>query len=471
MTSSITIPVPARVRYIMQFLLDAGHTAYIVGGCVRDGVMNRPVIDHDITTSATPAQLKKIYSTFKLIDIGERHGTIGVYDNGQTYEITTYRTEGGYSDGRRPDSVTFVNDLQLDLARRDFTINAMAANIEGQLFDPYGGIKDIEIGVIRAVGDPNHRLTEDSLRILRAFRFALRFSFNLDESTASAIKEVNHLLIEHAITGERIGIEFDEILRYGDKGVASMYELGTLQTLFPFLSLDIDFILPRYLSLPTTSVDVNLALLVEPTYTKLETKKEKRTLLRDIFSIVKGWGLFRQTRIQALLEHGTIPDLIFETEGNAELLRWIDRVFSFYQSKNEFLYTTERDELIAYASGMSGKDISFLQSRIDAVAKQLAQPLPVNGHDAKKLGYEGPEIRDILYLWTYAAHYLAYTEVDQFITLITNSQEERLFDPNLIRLSISNDSPKNTKEEDDYVHSILQAYQTIYMKRTEKNFL
>ncbi len=464
-----TITIPARVRSIMQQLLDSGHQAYIVGGCVRDEIMQRPVTDYDITTSATPEQIKEVFSQYKQMNFGEKHGTIAIHDQGQTYEITTYRIEEGYSDGRRPDRVTFVDRIELDLARRDFTINAMAADVEGALIDPYGGIDDISKKLIRAVGDPVARFTEDSLRILRAYRFSLRFDFSLDESTARAILQTNHLLIEHAITGERIGTEFNEILRYGGTGIASMHSLETLQTLFPFLHLEPDRILPRYQVLPTTSPDVNLAILVKDSYDAhiahatedLHPNKISRKFLSQLFEVVKGWGNYRMTKIKALLDHGTPPAVLLETDGSAELLRWIDRMFSAYESKHEFVYTSERDDLIAFSSAMLESDTRNLQSRIDAASMILAHPLPVSGPDAKVLGFDGPHIRDILHLWTHAAWYRGYTEPEQFIFMITNHWKNPELDLEVLRSEISDGSPKQTDEENAYLQSLIDAFSTV----------
>ena len=162
--------LPAGARYILQTLSNAGHEAYMVGGCVRDLLRGVEPHDWDICTSALPEETEQCFAGQRVIETGLKHGTVTVMDEGEPYEITTYRTEGPYSDHRRPDYVCFVPDLMEDLARRDFTMNAIAMDLEGNLQAPSGGSEDIKAGLIRCVGEPNQRLQEDGLRVMRALR-------------------------------------------------------------------------------------------------------------------------------------------------------------------------------------------------------------------------------------------------------------------------------------------------------------
>ena len=194
-------------------LLDALHradfAAYAVGGCVRDSLLGLAPHDWDLCTAARPEQVMELFGEKQCIPTGLQHGTVTVKRDGRLYEITTFRTEGSYSDGR-PDSVAFVPDVREDLARRDFTINAMAYSAEEGLCDPFGGQEDLARGVVRAVGEPLRRFEEDALRILRLYRFAARFGFVIDEATEAAAKQLAAHL--DCVSVERIEEELDKLL-------------------------------------------------------------------------------------------------------------------------------------------------------------------------------------------------------------------------------------------------------------------
>lgn len=189
---------------VLRTLEDAGFEAYFVGGSVRDVLLHRHVHDVDITTSAYPEEVKELFD--KSIDTGIKHGTVTVLYGGESYEITTFRTESGYQDFRRPDHVTFVQNLDEDLKRRDFTINALAMNMHGDIVDLFNGIEDLKNHIIRAVGNPEKRFHEDALRMMRAVRFMSQLEFKLEEKTEQAIKD-NHELLKK-ISVERIREEF-----------------------------------------------------------------------------------------------------------------------------------------------------------------------------------------------------------------------------------------------------------------------
>lgn len=188
----------------------AGYEAWFVGGCVRDLLMGNPPHDWDICTNALPEETRQVLGDLRIHDTGIQHGTVLVMAGGAGYEITTFRTESDYSDHRHPDSVCFVRDLASDLARRDFTINAMAYHSQYGLVDQFGGREDLEQGIIRAVGDPAQRFEEDALRMLRALRFASRFDFTIEDATAEAIHR--HCKDLERISAERIFSELKGIL-------------------------------------------------------------------------------------------------------------------------------------------------------------------------------------------------------------------------------------------------------------------
>ena len=197
-----------QVKLIINTLEDAGYEAFAVGGCVRDALMGRVPNDWDITTSATPMQVKELFR--RTIDTGIKHGTVTIMLGKEGYEVTTYRIDGDYMDGRHPDKVIFTNNLIEDLKRRDFTINAMAYNERVGIVDAFDGINDLENKIIRCVGEATERFTEDALRILRALRFSAQLDFNINEATAVAVKELGKNL--SLISKERIQTELDKLI-------------------------------------------------------------------------------------------------------------------------------------------------------------------------------------------------------------------------------------------------------------------
>ena len=206
----MTIRMDEGAAELLDNLHRAGYAAYVVGGCVRDSLLGLTPHDWDLCTSALPQQGMELFGAEKCIPTGLQHGTVTVKQGGGLYEITTFRTEGTYTDGRHPDEVHFVPDVREDLARRDFTINAMAYNAKEGLIDPFGGQDDLQSGILRAVGVPHQRFTEDALRILRLYRFAARFGFSIDPPTAQAAQELcAHL---DCVSVERIEEELAKLL-------------------------------------------------------------------------------------------------------------------------------------------------------------------------------------------------------------------------------------------------------------------
>ena len=217
---------------LLDALHAAGYAAYAVGGCVRDSLLGRTAHDWDLCTSALPQQVMELFGTEQCIPTGLQHGTVTIKYGGQLYETTTFRTEGSYTDGRHPDEVQFVPDVREDLARRDFTINAMAYNEAEGLVDPFGGQADLQNGLLRAVGEPQQRFTEDALRILRLYRFAARFGFALDAATARAARQLAPHL--DCISAERIQEELAKLLAAPQPG--AYLEPAVLAVVLPELT-------------------------------------------------------------------------------------------------------------------------------------------------------------------------------------------------------------------------------------------
>ena len=226
-----TIKLDPGAALLLDALHGAGHAAYAVGGCVRDSLLGLAPHDWDLCTSARPEQVMALFGEEKCIPTGLQHGTVTVKQGGRLYETTTFRTEGAYSDGRHPDAVCFVPDVREDLARRDFTINAMAYGAEEGLIDPFGGRDDLAAHLVRAVGEPERRFEEDALRILRLYRFAARFGFAIDPATGAAARALGPHL--DCVSAERIQEELLKLLAAPRPG--SYLEPAVLAVVLPEL--------------------------------------------------------------------------------------------------------------------------------------------------------------------------------------------------------------------------------------------
>ena len=208
--TNVNIFIPDYVLGVMDRIHRAGESAYIVGGCVRDALLGTPPNDYDMTVSCPPERTLEIFSDMRTIATGLKHGTVTVLSDGHPLELTTFRVDGSYTDSRRPDSVSFTRRIEDDLARRDFTVNAMAFAPNTGLIDLFGGQNDLKQGIIRAVGDPSRRFEEDALRIMRAFRFSAQLGFCIEDNTLRAAGECRNGLSN--IARERIGVEFIKLL-------------------------------------------------------------------------------------------------------------------------------------------------------------------------------------------------------------------------------------------------------------------
>ena len=202
--------LPDEIKTVLNKLQNAGFEAYVVGGAVRDMLSGRRVHDYDVATSARPEDVLRVFSDFKTVNTGIKHGTVTVVIGDFRIEVTAFRCESDYSDGRHPDSVSFTADIKEDLSRRDFTVNAIALDINGRLTDPYGGENDVKNRLIKCVGDPGKRFSEDHLRILRALRFSSELCFGIEENTAKKIREYKELIL--TVSAERVYSELRRLL-------------------------------------------------------------------------------------------------------------------------------------------------------------------------------------------------------------------------------------------------------------------
>ncbi len=227
--------LPSYIEAVLSRLESAGYEAFVVGGAVRDTLLGKTPWDYDITTSAAPKELLTVFADFEYYTAGLKHGTLSVLIENHTVEITTFRVDGTYTDARHPDAVTFSTSLREDLARRDFTVNAMAYRPEGRLVDPFGGVEDLKNRRIRAVGVPDKRFAEDALRILRAFRFSSKLGFSIEKETLEGIRRTRGGLCH--IAAERISAELCGILVGGGayESLCLMKETGVLAAVAPAL--------------------------------------------------------------------------------------------------------------------------------------------------------------------------------------------------------------------------------------------
>ena len=261
--------LPNDVSTIIEVLEQAGYEAYAVGGCVRDSLLDEEPKDYDITTSATPSEVKALFR--RTIDTGIEHGTVTVRMSGVSYEVTTYRIDGEYEDFRHPKEVKFTGSLEEDLKRRDFTINAMAYNEKTGLVDLYGGEEDLKNRLIRCVGDPVQRFTEDALRMLRAVRFAAKLSFTIEDETFKAMKALHENLAH--VSAERIYVELSKTLMSDNpEMIEDAYRAGLTGIFMPeldaFFAGDKAEEVLRNLKKSDMNLQVRLAILLENVNTK-----------------------------------------------------------------------------------------------------------------------------------------------------------------------------------------------------------
>lgn len=231
--------LPFQIHEILERLERAGYEAFVVGGCVRDHLMGAEPHDFDTTTSATPRETERVFADCRVIETGIKHGTVTVLYKGVSTEITTFRVDGGYSDGRHPDSVTFSRSITDDLSRRDFTMNGIAYSPKSGFTDPFGGMRDIKIGIIRCIGDPDLRFGEDALRIVRALRFSATLGFSVEENTARAMERRKADL--RKVSAERVFAELKRMLCGSDiERVMSEFP-GIFAVMIPPLADTVDY--------------------------------------------------------------------------------------------------------------------------------------------------------------------------------------------------------------------------------------
>ena len=404
--------LPANVLFCIGQLERAGFKAYTVGGCVRDALLGLTPHDYDLCTNATPAEIAAVFADCQLVRNGEKHGTIGVVLDGNVYEITTFRTEGTYSDGRHPDTVEFVTDLKTDLARRDFTVNAMAYAPRGGYTDPFGGRYDLHNKTLRAVGDPETRFREDALRILRGVRFALRFDLQPEANTLKAMLDLAPTMEQ--LASERIFSELCGILPLLTEKSMKLY-LPILTQVIPELAPCAGF--DQHSRHHAYDVLTHTAYVTESVGTALPLRFA--ALLHDIGKPVvfyqdeDGSGHFPDhagvgaRMADEILHRLKAPNALREQvvflishhmtpfEPDRTLLR---RRLSKYGEENcRLLLQLQKADYCSKGVEEDGPDFAAIEHLLDEILQEdtclQAKDLAVSGHDLMALGFEaGPKL-------------------------------------------------------------------------------
>lgn len=391
------ITIPNAAELIISRLEEHGFEAYVVGGCVRDSIMGIPPHDWDICTSALPEQIIEVFSDLKVIPTGLKHGTVTVVLYGDEYEITTYRIDGEYSDNRHPEAVEFVKDLKLDLMRRDFTINALAYNHKSGIIDYFNGVEDIHNKMIRCVGNPNDRFSEDALRIMRAIRFATRFGFEIEQETRKSL--FTHQSLLRNISAERINSELTKTLQHitFETNVGLLVDMMTLLTeVVPeFGGCDIQKICVRLLR-SISDIEVRLALLFDFDDNDLENVlyrlRFSNYLFKSVTTIVKYGRRIMNDRNQLEIVKESISRNEYDKTDYYEvrLLHDIGHKLSTWSILYTYSFFDKDDN--------DNQDILralFLKTIRCEIPYRLAD-LHVKGNDLISLGYNGKEIGNVL---------------------------------------------------------------------------
>ncbi len=410
--------ISTAARKALSILESSGYEAYLVGGCVRDDLMGIQPHDYDITTNARPEELKRVFSGYHLVLDGEKHGTVSPVIDGSVIEITTFRADGDYSDGRHPDTVCFSDKLEDDLKRRDFTVNAMAWSERTGLVDLHHGAADLEKGILRAVGEPGKRFHEDALRILRGMRFASRLGFELESETARAMHELAPQLEQ--ISRERIFTELTGVLQ-GEHAMQILSDFHdvlftVVPELFPMYMCPQKSVYHIYdvwehtlhvldAVSPRTPTLVWTALLHDCGKPQTRTRDRKGF---DHYPQHQAAGMRLAERIlqslkvsSAFMKDVCTLVLYHDEQLNADTAKLL--MYRVSPERFEMLVNIRRADLLGHYLPKVQKELDALPGAMERYRQAIEdhecvslRELAVNGDDMLALGYQGPEIREML---------------------------------------------------------------------------
>ncbi|NLX63439.1 MAG: CCA tRNA nucleotidyltransferase [Clostridiaceae bacterium] len=367
------ISLPKNIADIIAIINDSGFKAHIVGGCVRDIIIGKTPTDWDITTNASPQVIKSLFP--KTVDTGIKHGTVTVIQDGIPVEVTTWRKETGYSDHRHPDSIRPADSLEDDLSRRDFTMNAIAYHPEEGLTDPFGGFKDINNKIIRCVGNPYKRFSEDALRMLRAIRFSAQLDFNIDDYTKEAVAKLSPDLVH--VSKERIQAELNRILESQSPArISLLWETGLFRAIFPYIenlppiwsALAIQFV---------SSPNQRFVLLALLFHFSFDTHKQEKA--EELLTSLK-YDNETKRNVTAYLK-------CLESSGPASPRNIRKTVTEFGVSVTADVYKVR---------GIINPHENINNDIIKTIFEMSPVELSLSGLDLKNAGYTGKEIKDML---------------------------------------------------------------------------
>lgn len=381
--SDIKINIDKYPREIINTLNKASYDAYIVGGCVRDAILGKIPSDYDITTNASPFEVKKLFK--RTIDTGLKHGTVTVlfYENDKpyTYEVTTFRKDGDYEDMRHPKNVEFVNELSEDLLRRDFTVNAMAYNDNTGLIDLFGGLVDLEKKLIRAVGNPVDRFNEDALRLLRAVRFAAKLGFNIESETLNAIPSLAKNLL--AVSKERVQVELTKTLTSDNPDfVELIFSLGLAQYVCEGLEKVNIGKFKKNLSTHMAYSCLFYNVSADDAVKMLKELKLDNNTITAVFLLLKS-----KVYIEKFSSFYIKDKVAFNT-----MLKWLINEIG-YNLIDDFIMLLEINEKYQFISYMKDLVSSYKETNTPIFVSDLA----INGNDVMAIGFKGQEIGLVLY--------------------------------------------------------------------------
>lgn len=401
-------------KKILHTLNKNGYDAYIVGGAVRDFLLGKKSSDIDITTNATPGTVMELFP--EVYPTGIEFGTVTVMLEGEGYEVTTFRTDGEYLDGRRPEVVTFGETIEDDLSRRDFTINAMAMDADGKIIDIFGGQDDLRKGIIRAVGSPVKRFSEDALRILRAFRFSARYGFDIEAETFKAIKETKEGL--RKISFERIRDEICKILLTDNvlDTFTAMYESGVLEIILPEIAAMYgveqnnphhiyDVFMHTMIAVENVPKDLVLRLTmllhdIGKPYTKETINGVDKFYKHHLKSVELATQILERLKFSNKIKNEVLELVLFhdrEIKASPKAVRKL---------LNQLQYTTLENLLAVKKADAIAQNNSYLKAKLEAIKeiqniaskeqKLTVKDLAVNGYDMMNLGLKGKDIGEML---------------------------------------------------------------------------